>query len=407
MTETRSNKLRIEANYAVVQGSYWSSVCVLIVFIAVYLSFKGLSDTQIGITSALMSIIAIALQIVISNFADANTHIPLNKIVTGLYIVSVACCAVLWLLPVPVAMMIIVYSLASASQQSVNGLLSALLMQFVNRGIPVNYGWPRGIGSISFAFSAYLMGIVVEKYSPDILMPVCIGLTIIAIISVAVMPNPNRLQGTYQPEETKSEVTDHTKSYWEMFRGNRTLSLFICAITLLFVGFSSAMVFLIRIMESLGGGARELGIGMFIHASVELPILFASGWIIKKFKIHDILIFSFVCFFIRGLGIYFAPSVGVMYGILAFNIFGMGLFVFASVFFVNNIVDKTEKVRAQSIIMVCQAIGGITGSSFAGAVIDAMGLKFLLMISWIILLGAALAMLICRYSYTRQFPAGT
>jgi PPP family 3-phenylpropionic acid transporter len=408
MTKAGINTFRIEANYAAVQSSYFSSACILNVFIAVYLSFKGLTNTQIGLTSSLLFIISIFLQVFVSNFADAHAHIPLKKIVAILYIIAVTACTIIWLLPIPIAIIIIVYSIAAATQRSVNGLINALMMQFSNIGLPVRYGWPRGIGSIFFALSAYIIGIVVENYSPDILMPIYIVFAIIAIISVSIMPNPNKLSHQYQPQIIIEEkVEGKSTSYREMIRNNPTLILFLCAVVLLFTGLSSVIVFMIRIIEALGGGARELGISMFIHSSVEMPMLFASIWILKKFKTHDILVFSFFCFFIRGLATYFAPSVETIYWIMAFNIFCVGLYAFGSVVFVNSITKASEKVRAQSLVIVCHSIGGIVGGYLGGSIIDSMGIKFLLTVSWIILLAAALIMLVCRHIYTKQFPAKT
>lgn len=407
MTKSGINTFRIETNYAAVQGSHWASFCIVSVFVTVYLSFKGLTDTQIGFTSALLFMIAILFQIVISNFADSNTHIPLKKIVTILYIVAVIGCVLLWLLPLSVALIIIVYSITAALQSSNIGFTSALMMQFTNIGLPVNYGWPRGIGSISYALSAYILGIFVEEQSPEILMPISIVLLAVAIISVSLMPNPDKLKNQYRLQSTESKTGEKTTSYWKMIRHNPTLILFLTAVILLFSGFSSILVFLIRIIESLGGNARDLGLSMFIHSGMELPILLASGMILRKFKVHDILVVSFFCFFVRGVAIYFAPSVGAIYGILAFNIVCMGLYAFAAVYFVNNIVGKSEKVRAQSIVIVCQNIGGIIGSSVGGLVIDSAGLGLLITLSWIVLLIAALVMLVCRYKYTRQFPVET
>jgi PPP family 3-phenylpropionic acid transporter len=404
MIKAEINTFRVEAKYAVVQGSYWSSYCALVGFVAVYLSFKGLTNTQIGFTSSLYSIISILIQFFISNFADSNTHILLKKIISAVYIVAVIGCAILWLIPVPIAITILVYSIATASQVSITGLISALLMQLSNVGLPVNYGWPRGIGSICYAISAYILGIMIENYSPGILMPVSIALAIIAIISISIMPDPNKIKQEYQLQSTEKKVTEHPTSYWEMIRSNPTLRLFLYASVLLLLGLSTQSVFLIRIIEGVGGSTKELGISMFIQSGVELPVMLASGWILKKFRTYDILVFSFFCYFIKSLALSIAPSVGIIYGIMVFSLFCMGLYGFASVLLVNNIVKASEIVRAQTIVILCMGIGGILGSSMAGSMIDSMGLKFLLTISWIILLVAALLMLVCRYLYLKHYP---
>jgi MFS transporter, PPP family, 3-phenylpropionic acid transporter len=407
MTKPGVNIFRIETNYAAVQGSYWSSACVLNGFTAVYLSFKGLTNTQIGLTSSLLSVIAIFLQIIISNFADAHANVQLKKIVSVFYIVAVTCCAIVWLLPIPIAMIIIVYSIAAASQGTISGLISALMMQFSNIGLRVNYGWPRGIGSICYALSAYIIGIVLENYAPDILMPIYIALTILAIISVSIMPNPHKIKHEYHLPSMPEKGTERLTSYREMIRSNPTLVLFLGASVVLFIGQSPIMVFLIRLIESLGGSNKELGISMLIQSSIELPMMFASVWVLNKFKIHHILVFCFFCYFIKGLALSLAPSITSVYGIMAISLFCMGIYGFASVIFVNSIVKSTERVRAQSLVILSLGLGLIIGSYFSGSVIDSVGLKYLLMICWIILIAAALLMLACHRTYARQFLTRT
>ena len=216
MTKADINTLRIDANYAAVQGSYCAGMCALNAFTAVYLLFKGFSNTQTGITASLISLSAILVQLFVSNFADSHANIRLKKIVLVLYLITIAGCTVLWLLPLPVAFLIIAYCIASASQRSIMGLLNAMMMQFANLGLRVNYGWPRGVCSILFALSAFIMGMLIETYSPNIIMPITIGLVIIGIISVMVMPNPDQISRQFMTQSTSDiESADQKDSSHE------------------------------------------------------------------------------------------------------------------------------------------------------------------------------------------------
>lgn len=415
MTKSEINTFRIDANYAAVQGSYCAGMCSLNAFTAVYLLFKGFSNTQTGITVSLIALSAIFVQLFVSNFADSHTNIRLKKIVLILYLTTIAGCTTLWLLPLPVAFLIIAYCIAGASQRSIMGLLSAMMMQFANLGLRVNYGWPRGVCSILFAISAFVLGILIETYSPDIIMPITIGLVIFGIISVMVMPNPDQISRQYpvqstdqtepanQERSTHEEVQKRPTSYIEMIRGNPTLMLFIGASILLSLGQSTSMVFLIRIIEAVGGSTQDLGTAILIKAGIEFPMLFASAWVLKKFKVSNILVFSFFCYAIQQFGIVVAPSVGAIYGVMTISLFCMGIYAFASVIFINSIVRPSEMVRAQTLIVLCQTVGQIIGSSISGVFIDIFGLQALIMVGGIILLVASCLMLICRRQHAIQF----
>jgi PPP family 3-phenylpropionic acid transporter len=191
-----------------------------------------------------------------------------------------------------------------------------------------------------------------------------------------------------------------------MIRSNPTLILFIGAAILLSLGQSTAMVFLIRIIEAVGGNAQNLGTVFLIQSGIEFPMLFSSAWVLKKFKVSNILVFSFFCFVLRQFGFFLAPSVGAIYGVATINLFCIGIFAFASVIFVNSIVRTSEMVRAQTLITLSQTVGQIIGSLISGVLIDSFGLKTLIMIGVIILLVASCLMIICNRRHASQFMQG-
>ncbi|MFC2039094.1 MFS transporter [Chloroflexota bacterium] len=267
----------------------------------------------------------------------------------------------------------------------------------------------------SFSVSAFVLGILIETYSPDIIMPIGIGLFIIGIISVMFMPNPDDITGQNPERSTAQEdpsnkenskheaVPERQTSYFEMIRTNPTLMLFIGSAILLSLGQSTSMVFLIRIIEAVGGSAQDLGTVILIQAGIEFPMLFASAWVLKKVKVSNILVFSFFCFAIRQFGLFLAPSVGAIYGVATINLFCIGIYAFASVIFINSIVRPSEIVRAQTLIVLSQTIGQIIGSLISGMLIDSFGLKALIMIGVIILLAASFLMVVCNRKHASQF----
>ncbi len=414
MAKSEINTFRIDANYAAVQGSYCAGMCALNAFTAVYLLFKGFTNTWTGITVSLISLAAIIVQLFVSNFADSHANIHLKKIVLVLYLATIAGCTVLWLLPLPVALLITAYCVAGAAQRSIMGLLNALMMQFSNLGLKVNYGWPRGVCSILFALAALILGALIESNTPDIIMPVSIGLSVFGIIAILVMPNPDNVARQYQlspPDSLKPADSDtpvnekapkFSTSYMEMIRGNPTLMLFIAASILLSLGQSTAAVFMIRIIEAVGGTAQDLGTAILIQAGIEFPMLFASAWVLKKFRVSHILVFSFFCYAVKQFAFLIAPTVGAVYGVMALSLFCMGIYAFASVIFVHGIVRPSEMVRAQTLVVLSQTLGQIIGSLLSGMFIDMFGLPVLIVIGGIILLASAGLMIACHRRYTGQ-----
>ncbi|MBQ4578360.1 MAG: MFS transporter [Clostridia bacterium] len=387
---------RVECHYAAVQGTYWASNCTIRGLTAVFLTYHGLNDAQIGYTSSLIYFFTISLSLLLSAWADRHPSTPLKRTVAALYLAGLAAAAALYLLPLPVLMVMLVYSLNCCFHNSADSILNALMMQYVDKGIPARYGWPRGVGSITYAAMAWVLGVLMEAYTPNIILPVFLGLCGLSLLALAVLPDPG-------PRKLKARQAK--VSYPQMLKSNPTLVLLLCACILSGMGQSASTTFLIRVVEKLGGTSRELGLAMFIQAGVELPMMFASGWLLKRFSARGLLTLSFFCSGIKLLLLCFAPNLPVLYLAMAFSMFCFGIYGFASVLFVNSIAGEQEKVRAQSLLSLCYTggVGGILGNMLSGALIGVIGLDRLFLLSAGLCLAGAGVMVLCARQYRKQF----
>ena len=386
---------RVETHYAAVQGTYWASNCTLRGLMAVFLSYHGLNDAQIGYTSSLVYLCTITLSLLLSAWADRHPQSPLKRIVTALYLLSLAAAAVMYLLPLPILLMMAVYALDSCFHNCADSILNALMMQFVDDGIPARYGWPRGVGSIAYALMAWVLGVLMERYTPNIILPVFLGLCSISLIALFLLPDP----GPRKLRESAPQV-----SYLTMIHRNPTLALLLCACIISGIGQCAGSTYLIRVVENLGGTSAQLGLAMFIQAGVELPMMFASGWLLKRFTARGLLTLSFFASAIKLLLLNLAPNLSVLYLVMAFSLFCFGIYGFASVLFVNSIAGDQEKVRAQSLISLCYTggIGGIVGNLLSGVLIGIVGLRNLLFISFALCLAGAFIMAMCARRHHKR-----
>lgn len=392
MNQEKKQILRIEVNYAASQGTFWFSFCAIASFIAIYLGYRGLSNTQIGLTTSLGSGMAIVLQLILSNVLDKHPELPIKRLMTVLFLISISAAACLHFLTLPTALMILCFSTAHAMEVSNDSYLNAQLVQFNNAGIPAHYGWPRGIGSLCYSLAAYIFGRLVEAHSPDVLMPFFMVGTAVSMGFVLLMPIPQM-----SPEKQAARQTQHHTSYREMLTGNRMLVVYLCCTMLNSMGNMAGYTFIMRVVERLNCGMAEYGVSEFIRAAAEVPALFASGLLLARFKPKTMITASFFFYGLRLVLLAIAPSIGVVYAASALNMVCVGLSTFSAVMFVNSIVRDTEKVRGQSLSMLCGSIGAIIGSGYAGFMIDAVGLNAMLLTSTVCCMAASAGMLfLCK-----------
>lgn len=403
MKELRQKAFKVEALFAAVHSSYWMAMCSMTGFMAVYLAFYGFSDTLVGVTASLVSLISIVVQLAVSSFSDANPRVPLKKIITLMYLVMLVLVAVLALLPLPMVLMLLVYSLGGGLGNSLPGLFNAQLMRYVNAGMPLNLGWPRGVSSIVYAVTAFFIGLLLENYSASILMPICLVLLVLAIVFNLFLPKAER-------DEDQGPIADLAQpqaktSLLQLLGHSRVLQVFLVMVVLMSAGQMNTMLFLPRVISALGGNKADLGMAMLIQAGVEMPAMFLTPWLLRRFRARAILGVSLLGYYAKYLLLYLASSMAAVYVGMFVSMLCFGLYGITSVYFVNDIVRDNEKVRAQSLVMAAGALSVVLGNVLAGMIVDHYGIAALNLICMLLEAAAALMMLLCGYLQAREEKA--
>ncbi len=373
MKHKQSIARRVTINFAAIQGGYWTSTVPYLIFAAVFLQYRGLTNSQVGFTLSAAAIGAIIIQILVSDFSDKNPMIPLKRIIAGMYVVMLCVSTALSFVPYPVAFVMVAFIIGETCVYSTNSLISALFMQLQNTGLNINYGIPRGVGSIAFAILAFYLGGVVEKYSPEVLFTIQIGLSLLALIFILVLPKPEDISGKH-PDQIENE--GENKSILEMLKGNPTFVMLMISMAFAFTG-QSFFAFSINILRNVGGNTANLGVVSFINSASELMPMLFSFWLLKKFGSKKLLIVSIIAFFLKTLSISIATSINWIYIGMLTSIFANGIFFFASVYFINEIVKPNERTRGQALIGLCAfgGIGTVIGSTVNGLLLDNFGLN--------------------------------
>ena len=395
----RPSPRQVERRFACVESVYWSGNCTLRAYMTLFLAYQGLSDAQIGYTASLVYLATIGTQLILSNYADKHPNTPLKRVILALFLAATALAAVMFALPMPALLMMVTYVLCTSFDNSIDSMLNAMFMQHVNQGVPARYGWPRGIGSLCYAATAYLAGLLIERFSPNAILPVLLFMCLVGMAALFFMPDPG-------PRQVPTQRTDKNQaSYLSMLKSNPTLCLLLLACIISGMGQCSGVTYLIRVVERLGGNSVHYGITSFIQAGVELPMMAASGWLLKRFSSRGLLTVSFCCNFLKIFLMSQATSLTMLYIVMAGSIFCFGIYGFSSVLFVNSIAGEQEKVRAQSLLSLCYTggIGGILGNILGGSLIDVIGLDRLFIVSSCLCLTGAVVMVLCSRQYQKQF----
>lgn len=383
--EKLSRELTIK--YAFLQGTFWISECCIFSFAAVFLHWKNFSNVQIGLVMSLASVLSILMQPIIAALADKSKTITLREIVLLLMFVVLALAVILVVLPESFLLIGIIYILINALDFTLIPLFNALAVEYINKGVPMNYGLARGMGSVAFAIMSISIGIAVNHFGPGVLLSFFIGCHCLLILSTynfklsgssSLLLTSNK---TVNPLDIKSNTESSAPSGLLSFlTNNKSFSLLLIGIIFIYYGHNIINTYLINIVENVGGNSTDLGISLFIAAALELPAMAAFIFVVKKISCSTLIKISAFFFMMKAFLAWIAPNVFMVYFSMSFQMLSYAIYTPASVYYVNSIINEKDKVKGQTMIGVAAAgIAGTIGNLTGGKLLDTVGVSNMLL----------------------------
>ena len=206
----------------------------------------------------------------------------------------------------------------------------------------------------------------------------------------------------------RSKTGKGTTSYGEMLKSNKALALFLLSLIIMGIGQAPLGTFLNRMIESVGGGTREMGVAILIQSGMELPIMFMSGMLLHYLSPGALLCVSFTAYSLKSVAFMCCRSLAGIYATMFTGLFCYGIYGFAGVLYANDIVQADQKVRAQSLSSLCftGGIGGVVGNAIGGVLMDRFGLRFIYWFSLVLsLIAVSLMVLSLRALKEKQAAA--
>jgi PPP family 3-phenylpropionic acid transporter len=284
------------------------------------------------------------------------------------------------------------FTLISAIQFTINPQFNSLAMEYINNGIPINYGLARGTGSICFAVVSPLLGMYVTKFGSKtliILFLISYCFLVLAAYTFKVSVPDSLREGAEKnvgfkdKESLKADALDSDSkpsSLLSFVRQYKKFTVHLLGIAMLFYSHNILNTYLINIIEHVGGNSTSMGISLSLAAAVELPTMAGFILLVKRIQCNTLLKASAFFFLLKIIIAWLAPNVAMIYLSQSIQMLGFALFTPASIYYVNYIIGKHDKVKGQSMlgvaICLASAIANITG----GRILDMIGVRNMLLV---------------------------
>lgn len=360
--------------------------CSLFSYANAFLNSKGFSVSNIGAVLAISSILAVIVQPYITKLLENYETFTLKKsLLLSLgtsFVVTIP-----MLLTSNHIVLFICYNLALCGILTVQTFMYPFIFEYMNNGYKVNFGFARGFGSISFAIASYVLGIVASKYSlhffPKYFFISCL------IVIIIVLSFPNLKKEKKNKNSSKSNIT-----FKQFFKHNKNFCYLLVGVVFLFYTHNTFNTYLKNILESIDYGIYEVGVCYLIASMVEFPTMASLPLLSKKISYRTLFIISSIGFTIKAfillLGV-FSKSLALIYFSQLFQAFGFALYIPVSLYYVTQIVDKEEVVKAQAYLGTALILGGILGNYISAEVAHLFSVNMVIISSTII---SALGMLL-------------
>ena len=367
--------------YYTTMGLYWSVIAACVSFLNVFLTGRGLGTAEIGFLTAVGNGLAAIFQPIVSKVCSRSNKNERDFLVL---ISMLAMTLVIMALERKAGLAMKIEIVAAIALVLVmQPLLNSLGYFYIARSVEINYGVSRGIGSITFAVTSFVLGILSEinKDLSMVMAAVLLGALILSLLA-------------QKPISGNNVVTVFEKRMSKQRIQNSKFVIFLLAVGMLFTFYNVTNVYLLQIARRIGGDAKTVGTAFAVAAIFEFPIMFMFNRLKEKFSTRSMLIFSGVFFLFKGMLTYLATSPSTLIAIQVTQIFGFALFTPCSVDFINDIMSDEKKLTGQGFLASAITMGGVIGSVAGGVLIESTGVLNTLIISNVICLIAILLIVI-------------
>lgn len=368
MADNKQLGKRLTRHYSLIQAIYIMGYCSIYSYAAVFLLARGFSNSQVGLTLTLSSVLGLLVQPVVANFADKTKKYALRTIVAAMLLGMIVFALLLFIIPKPVLGVGILYVILLTFFATQIPLVTTMSMDHINSGVPINYSLARGIGSFAFAILSIVLGYLVDDFGAGVIMLVNIALGLFAFVLVLSFQKAKRggegsVEGDVQPS-----------GLLQFAKGNKRFIAIVGSISILFFSHVTISTFMIQIIENVGGSSADMGMANSIAAIVELPAMALFPLLYKKVHNAGLLMkISAVAFVVKTVVTLLAPSVFWVYVSMSLQFFAYAMFIPASVYYVNEVISGADQNKGQALMGMVMGISGLLGNILGGVMLDTSG----------------------------------
>lgn len=339
---------------------------------AFYLSAFGFSAGAIGVISAVFGILIAVCQPFLGRLIDRSKRITWKMILISAGILAMADLIALFFCKER-SFVAFLFGMLTLFANCILTLANIACFYYERKGIHIDFGFGRGMCSLFYGISAFIMGRLTARYGTQaVLISGLIVMIVLVLISLTLPceKETEDIKETCSGQE-KRESTNFLKKY-------PVFMVMIAGSMILMAVYNVTNIYLLQILQSVGGDSSHLGTALAISSITEVPILFLFSKIVKRIRNSTLVAVSAVFYTLKCLVFLQAGTVWMIYAAQLLQPFSYALYCSASVYFANDCVEAEDSATGQSFLTMSTSVGSVVGSLVGGWLIDIGGMQITL-----------------------------
>jgi len=386
---------KMNITYALIQGLYWSAYCMMSTFAAFFLKSAGYSNTELGVIVASGSCLAFLLPLFVSPVIDRSEKLNASGTVLAIQALELVLGALVFVISRKCAVLSVTYVVWVGLMYMCNPLCTQIALDYSHGGQEINYGIARAIGSLAFVFASALIGKVLETVSFRVLPVSAIVMQAVLLLLIVLLRKQSGKKDVGLSGSGQEQSTD-LKGF---IVHNTEFTVLLAGIAMVFTGSQFLGVYMINVVERVGGTATTMGYLHAFFAFMEIPSMVLWSRIGRGKWTSRLLTVSMVCFTLKMVLFCLAGNVPVLFIGGFFQLLGYGMYTPAIVDYIRKSIPYEDSVKAQSLAGAMVTLGGVLASTVGGMLTDRIGVHTALVVFACI---SGLGTLVCLYAIRKK-----
>jgi PPP family 3-phenylpropionic acid transporter len=354
-------KLLIRAQYFL----YFGVMGIYLPYFNLYLYHIKLTGVQIGVLSALRSVLLVLFPVLWGMLAD---RLQARKVI---YVACNIASAIIWslyLLTTRFEWLVMITLGYGIFFSPIISFLEAFTMDVLGKE-KKRYGRTRAWGSIAFIAIVMVVGRAIDNYPVGVILPLILaGGFMQSLVSLGVPSiRTARLRGL-------SRDTGQLTS-------QKSIVFLTCAFLMLLSHGAYYGFFSIH-LEKLGFDKTFIGFSWAVASTAEIIVMVHSGRLFKRFSLENVMIFSLSIAAMRWFLLSFVDSGPVILVTQVLHAFTYGAFHMASILYIDALSSEASKTLGQAVNnAVSYGLGLMAGFFLSGYLYETIGSHGLFMTS--------------------------